>query len=152
MSRRKRWVSFNTLTIALMMVLGLLFSSIAFAQEARLEELNYKIEELYKQGKYREAIPLAKEFLKIAEQTYGPDHPNVAGSLNNLAVLYEKQGRYGQAEPLNKRTLAILEKAHGPDHPHVETSRNNLAQRPYPGPVRPGRAEDADSVWDLLRR
>ena len=39
---------------------------------------------------------------------YGKKHsvpiiPDVAVSLNNLAILYEKQGRYSDAEPLYKR-------------------------------------------------
>ncbi|MCH7923260.1 MAG: tetratricopeptide repeat protein [Nitrospinae bacterium] len=83
--------------------------------------------ELYQKGKYREAMPVAKEALKLAEQTFGPDNPYVATSLTNLAELYRIQGQYAQAEPLHKRALAIREKALGPDHPLVATSLNNLA-------------------------
>ena len=61
------------------------------------------------------------------EKALGPDHPDVAESLNNLAVLYDDQGRYADAEPLYKRSLAIREKALGPDHPDVAQSLNNLA-------------------------
>lgn len=57
----------------------------------------------------------------------GPDHPDVAQILNNLALLYEGQGRYAEAEPLLRRALAIAEKALGPEHPHVAMSLNNLA-------------------------
>ncbi len=57
----------------------------------------------------------------------GPDHPDVARSLNNLADLYERQGRYAEAEPLFERALAIRERAVGPDHPDTATSTNNLA-------------------------
>ena len=58
----------------------------------------------------------------------GPDHPNVAPSLNNLAALYRAQGRYADAEPLYKRSLAIREKELGPDHPDVAQTLNNLAE------------------------
>jgi hypothetical protein len=34
----------------------------------------------------------------------GPDHPDVAISLNNLASLYESQGQYAEAEPLQRRS------------------------------------------------
>ena len=61
------------------------------------------------------------------EKALGPDHPNVATSLNNLAELYRTQGQYAQAEPLYKRSLAIVEKALGPNHPNVATSLENLA-------------------------
>ena len=58
----------------------------------------------------------------------GPDHPDLATYLNNLAHLYHAQGRYAEAEPLNKQALTIWEKALGPEHPHVATSLNNLAE------------------------
>ena len=45
------------------------------------------------------------------QTAFGPDHPNVGTSLNNLAELYANQGQYAQAEPLYKRSLAIFEKA-----------------------------------------
>ncbi len=57
----------------------------------------------------------------------GPEHPDVAQSLNNLAALYQAQGRYAEAEPLYKRSLAILEKALGPEHPDVAQSLENYA-------------------------
>jgi CHAT domain-containing protein len=65
--------------------------------------------------------------LAIREKALGRDHPHVAGSLNNLAELYESQGRYADAEPLFQRSLAISEKALGRDHPDVATSLDNLA-------------------------
>lgn len=46
---------------------------------------------------------MAKKSLVLAETNAGPNHPDVATSLNNLAELYKAQGRYRQAEQLNKR-------------------------------------------------
>ena len=63
----------------------------------------------------------------VREKALGPDHPDVAASLNNLAALYRSLDDYAKAEPLYKRSLAIYEKALGPDHPDVATSLNNLA-------------------------
>jgi hypothetical protein len=57
----------------------------------------------------------------------GPNHPDVALLLNNLAELYRIQGHYGDAEPLDKRSLAIREETLDPDHPDVAQSLNNLA-------------------------
>ena len=51
-------------------------------------ELNEKAIELYKQGKYDEAVPLLEKSLKIRQQVLGAEHPDVATSLNNLASLY----------------------------------------------------------------
>jgi tetratricopeptide (TPR) repeat protein len=63
----------------------------------------------------------------IREKTLGPDHPDVAVSLNNLGLLYESQGRYGNAEPLLKRSLAIAEKTLGTNNPDFATSLSSLA-------------------------
>jgi len=99
----------------------------SLAQEARWHELNVQVIQLYEQGKYAEAVPLAQESLQLAEATFGPKHPNVATSLDNLATLYQKQGRYSEAEPLCKRALAIREEVLGLDDPQVAMSLNNLA-------------------------
>jgi tetratricopeptide (TPR) repeat protein len=45
---------------------------------------------------------LYKRSLAFLEKELGPDHPNVATALNNLALLYKNQGRYADAEPLYK--------------------------------------------------
>jgi tetratricopeptide (TPR) repeat protein len=78
-------------------------------------------------AQYKEAEPLYKRALDIREKVLGPDHPDTARSLNNLASLYSSQGQYKEAEPLNRRALKINEKALGPDHPDTATSLNNLA-------------------------
>jgi tetratricopeptide (TPR) repeat protein len=82
--------------------------------------LMYRIE-------HTEAEPLLRRGLAIWEKALGPEHPDVAGSLNNLAALYDNQARYAEAEPLFKRALAIREKALDPEHPDVAKSLNNLA-------------------------
>jgi len=93
------------------------------------KRLNQQFGQLYNQGRYQEAIPIAKRALAIHEKALGPEHPAVAQSLNNLALLYYSLGDYAKAEPLYKRALAIYEKALGPDeHPQlVAASLNNLA-------------------------
>ena len=47
--------------------------------------------------------------LAIDEKSYGPDHPNVAIRLNNLAHLLQATNRLAEAEPLMRRALAIDE-------------------------------------------
>ncbi len=83
---------------------------------------------LHKQGRYSEAEPLYERSLSISEQQLGADHPAVATSLSNLALLYRSQGRYSEAEPLYERSLSISERQLGADHPAVATSLNNLAR------------------------
>jgi CHAT domain-containing protein len=89
--------------------------------------LNQQVIELYQAGRYQEAIPPATEALRLRETALGETHPDVAGSLNNLALLYQAQGDYAAALPLYQRSLAILETALGETHPDVATSLNNLA-------------------------
>ena len=89
--------------------------------------LNRQAIKLYREGKYAEAIPLAKRALAIREKALGPNHPAVATILNNLANLYDAQGNYAESKPFHQRALTIREKALGPDHPDVANSLNNLA-------------------------
>src|SRR5713101_6520086 len=97
------------------------------AQEARWKELNTRVIELYQQGKYAEAIPVALEAVRIAEATYGAEDARLAVSLAYLGLTYDMGGNYGAAELALQRALAIYEKALGPDHPSVASSLNNLA-------------------------
>jgi tetratricopeptide (TPR) repeat protein len=60
---------------------------------------------IYDQGRYADAEPLYKRSLAIREKALGPNHPDVATSLNNMGLLYERQGQYAEAEPLHKRAL-----------------------------------------------
>ncbi|WP_293028794.1 tetratricopeptide repeat protein [Moorena sp. SIO3I8] len=94
---------------------------------AKASQLNQQALELYQQGKYSEAMPLAERALEIRREVLGEEHPDVATSLNNLAGLYFSQGRYGEAEPLFRQALALRKKLLGEDHPDVATSLNNLA-------------------------
>ena len=79
-------------------------------------------------GQFRAAEPLYRRALAIDEASFGPDHPNVATGLNNLAVLLRATNRLVEAEPLFRRALAIDEASFGPDHPNVAIRLNNLAE------------------------
>lgn len=104
--------------------------TMAFAQGAGNEwdALNQEAKKLYDAGKFDRALVIAGKALEVAEKNGGPDHPNVALSLNALALPYSAQGDYARAEPLLERALAIREKALGPDHPDVASCLNNLAK------------------------
>jgi tetratricopeptide (TPR) repeat protein len=76
---------------------------------------------------YFQAAPLLRDVLAIREKTLGPEHPDTAESLNNLAHLLQAQGDFAGARPLYERALAIREKTLGPEHPYTAVSLNNLA-------------------------
>jgi hypothetical protein len=63
--------------------------------------------------------------LEIDERSFGPDHPDVARDLNNLAQLLKETNRLAEAEPLMRRAIDILEKGLGPEHPNTRTVRRN---------------------------
>ena len=83
--------------------------SIAHAQGAGIEWdiLNQEVMELYRVGKYDRATLIAQKALQVAEQNVGPDHPDVATSLENLAALYRATKRTKEAEPLEQRAAKI---------------------------------------------
>jgi CHAT domain-containing protein/Tfp pilus assembly protein PilF len=80
----------------------------------------------YARGDFQNATIAFQRLLAITEQALGPDHLDVAGSLNNLAQTYVAQGRLTDAEPLLKRALAIREHVLGPDHLDVALTLRNL--------------------------
>ncbi len=86
---------------------------IQLAQSAELQEaekLGQQVVQLYQQGKYTEAIPLAEKVLAIREKILGREHPDVATSLNNLAVLYWGKGDITRTTDFLTRGLAVQEK------------------------------------------
>src|SRR5271166_2525219 len=89
--------------------------------------LNQQVQTLFKQGKYQEAIPLAEKAVELAKRVYGPEQPNTAKSLNNLAELYWRMGEYAKAEPLYQEALRICQKVFGSEHPNTAAILNNLA-------------------------
>jgi tetratricopeptide (TPR) repeat protein len=98
-------------------------------------------------ARYGEAEPLYQRARAIYEKALGPEHPELATSLNNLAALYHAQGKYGEAEPLYQRARAIWEKALGPEHPNVATSLNNLALLYHAR----GKYEEAEPLFQRAR-
>ena len=63
------------------------------------------------------ARPLLERAVAIVQATYWPDHPLVATSLSNLALVHRDLDQPAAAHPLLERVLAIDEATYGPDHP-----------------------------------
>ena len=127
--------SFVALICVIVMLLTPGLSSVVSAQPAAQEdspaELRQRIHELYEQGKYEEAIPLAEKLVVLTKKVKGEEDPETATSLNNLAELYKAMGDYAKAEPLLKEALEIYQKVLGREHPFTATSLNNLAALYY---------------------
>ena len=86
-----------------------------------------------------------------ARKRFGPEHPDTATSLNNLAQLYADMGDYAKAEPLYQRALKINEKALGPEHQH-RTCLDNLADFIKPWATTPKRNRSINARSKSTRR
>ena len=93
----------------------------------RARQLDAEIVQHYRDGRYAEAIPLAREAVALREAALGPNHPDVGRSLGNLAQLLLATGDYAGARPLAERALRINEQAFGAMHPAVAASLGTLA-------------------------
>jgi len=92
--------------------------SLSLTRVARFLDLN---------ARYDSAEPLLRRALENSDKVFGPEHPDTATCLNNLAELLRSKGDYDSAEPLHRRALEISEKVLGPEHPDTALSLNNLA-------------------------
>jgi tetratricopeptide (TPR) repeat protein len=77
-------------------------------------------------GDLAAAQPLYERALAIREARLGPDAPEVAASLSNLATLLRRQNHLPEARLQLERALAIQEKALRPDHPEPGATLNKL--------------------------
>jgi len=80
-----------------------------------------------------EAEPLMRRALKIDEDSFGQDHPNVARDLINLGSLFQATSRGAEAGPLFRRAVKIYEDSLGQDHPSTRNARawlEGLTDRP----------------------
>ncbi|MDR7666449.1 tetratricopeptide repeat protein [Methanosarcina sp. Z-7115] len=70
--------------------------------------------------------PLYEEMLQILEAELGPQHPDVATNLRNLADTYHKIGRLNESLQLYERSLDIIEYKLGTAHPYFNITIANL--------------------------
>jgi tetratricopeptide (TPR) repeat protein len=89
--------------------------------------LTKETDDLREKGDYEAAARSGQKALELAEKAFGPDHPDTAGSVYNLGLIYVKLKKNAEAEPLFRRALEIVEKALGPDDPRVATALNALS-------------------------
>ena len=112
--------------LASLLCLLSLWPGAAHAQSPELLDALEQSDELYVEGRYQEALPFAEKALRLVEREFGPDHPNTATFLSNLAEVLQVQGQYAEAEPLCERALEIWAKAPRPEHPNAATGLDKL--------------------------
>ena len=80
-------------------------------QDSRLpQSLNNLAALYYKQGQYARAEPVYKRSLGTREKALGPEHPDVAQSLQSYAALLRKTNRATEASGMEARAQAIRAK------------------------------------------
>src|SRR3990172_8752965 len=77
-------------------------------------------------GRYDAAEEQLKLALKTRRVILGGAHPDLAESLNNLALVLQGKGEYDDAEPLYRESLAMRRKLLGEEHPDVAESLDDL--------------------------
>lgn len=110
------------------LVAGIAIVGSAAAQsDDKLNVLSQHAMELFRAGRYGEALPLAEHYAEAIKARHGEDHPHFAIALNDLALVLQATNRLAEAEPMMRRALAIDEKEHGSEHLNVAVRLNNLA-------------------------
>jgi tetratricopeptide (TPR) repeat protein len=67
--------------------------------------------------RYAEAEAYAREAISILTNAFGPNHPETARNLNDLAVVYLSTGRAREAEPLIQSGILLAEASLSPSDP-----------------------------------
>lgn len=78
-------------------------------EQAESIRLSAAIADLYKQGKYDEALPLAKQVIEI-ERGLGADRPGFAVALTSMGEIYFVKEKNSEAEAFFKQAAEIYEK------------------------------------------
>ena len=92
--------------------------------QQQMQEIKLLLED---KDDFRSAEPLVRRALAIQEKALGPQHPETAVTLNNLASLLLAGGKITMAEATQRRALRILEHNLSPENPRIATARANLA-------------------------
>jgi TonB family protein len=94
-------------------------------------ELSLTVVRLFTEGRYDEALPLAKRALELRETALDPDHEMVQAALLNLAELYTVTKKYGDAQKLIERLLKTYEQKVGPEDAGAAVYLDKLAFLSY---------------------
>lgn len=102
-----------------------------------------------------QADELLRDAARIQEAELGPLHPDLANTLNNLAIVAEKTGRLGDAETFYRRAVAIASASLPVDDPMIAASRKNLEDfcRAHGLPIdTPATPPPSEPSWPVSRQ
>jgi tetratricopeptide (TPR) repeat protein/predicted Ser/Thr protein kinase len=79
-----------------------------------------------KRKKLAAALANFERALELQQARLGPEHPDVAMTLNNIGVVLGRLGRQDEAIANYEKSLAIHLAIEGPGHPNTATAQHNL--------------------------
>lgn len=97
------------------------------SESARVQQLNTSMLEMYKKGKYDEALKFGQQALELIGKVEGEGSLSYANALFNLAGIYDTTAKYDDAANFYARSLAIYEKLSSPDSPTILRPLHKLA-------------------------
>ena len=90
-------------------------------------EMTKSVAQLFKEGKFDEALPLAKRALEIRERLLPRNDPRVANSLSFLGDVYLAKREYDNARKTFERLLHLQEELVGPTDVRLANTLDRLA-------------------------
>src|SRR5579871_6107284 len=104
-----------------LLVAGLSCPALAADKDAAktIQSLEARIVELNRNGKYADAVPLAKQVIELRRKLDGPKDRDYASALANLAMLDKSLGQFEEAQPLLEQSLAIRREILKPADPLI---------------------------------
>ena len=119
--------------LILLLSAGLFLSTLTSYQEQESPELKEAIEltntlvKLFKEGKYDEALPLAKRAAQIREKLLPRTDARVSNALVNLGEVYLAKKDYNSAKQTFERVLPLQEERFGPTSEKLGITLDRLA-------------------------
>ncbi|MGA7304558.1 MAG: serine/threonine-protein kinase [Rhodothermales bacterium] len=95
--------------------------------ERTIEALKLRGALLTSSGRFPEAETVNRAVLAWQRQHLPENHPDIAATLNDLAVSIKGQSRFAEAQPFYEEALAIQKKVLGSDDPRTATTLKDLA-------------------------
>ncbi|MEH2628722.1 CHAT domain-containing protein/tetratricopeptide (TPR) repeat protein [Bradyrhizobium sp. AZCC 1719] len=141
---RAGWQGFAEWLLGILFIVSVMVSPCRAGPQDMLT-LMQRITTLAKEGRYSEAISLARKLQSEAERTSGRQSPLTATTLVVLGQVLQTQGETAEAESVLKRALAIREKSLGPNNPDVAAVLATLGQ------IALGQNRLNDAERDILR-
>jgi len=72
------------------------------------------------------ALEYYQKALAIRKKVLGDEHPDTAGSYNNMAILYYTMQKYQEAAEMMQKALNIFEMKLPANHPNIKQLKRDL--------------------------